>query len=315
MYNIKPLNENIETLQTSIVNEEELINQSSSATDSGSEDIVKKSAELQKRLPVSSLVDQFLLHLESAEAASGSLIRSISFSENDGSKSGTEGETGDNPASKSSSMENTRTLSDSTKTGAIYDNTEAITDAKLPPGIKKVTATMVVEASDYFQLEAFIKAVEELPRITKVESIAFSGNRELRQVSEPPDNLLYNMTVSTFYYPRLDDLKKQLPKYDVPEPSKKLNPFYHSEASIPSLEDQQDNAAVNSKEESRIVEKNNKKYKVYIYEVIPGDTLFKLSVEYYNNRKGETLIKTWNNLDSLQSGMQIEIPVPVDGKF
>ncbi|MDQ0219378.1 LysM peptidoglycan-binding domain-containing protein [Peribacillus cavernae] len=191
----------------------------------------------------------------------------------------------------------------------------------MPPGIEKITAAMVVEAPGYFELEGFIKAVEELPRITKVESLVFTGNQEIKQVEDQSDKLRYNMTVSTYYYPGLEKLKKQLPKYDVPEPGNKVNPFYQSELSIPAKpsrgqEPGNDNRdARDTGENSRIVEINQRKYRVYSYKVKPGDTLFKIAVAFYNSRKGEALIKSWNKMTSLQAGTTIEIPVPVDGKI
>ncbi|MDQ0219379.1 hypothetical protein ELQ35_14500 [Peribacillus cavernae] len=78
-FHYKPFKESMETLKTSISNEENSTNRLDKSKKQDSGDLKKKSADLQKMLPVSALVDQFLLQLQEAEAASGSLITRISF--------------------------------------------------------------------------------------------------------------------------------------------------------------------------------------------------------------------------------------------
>ena len=83
---------------------------------------------------------------------------------------------------------------------------------------------MSVEASVLYELEAFIKELEELPRITKVDSLTFSGVAE----GDTSNVLTYSVVASTYYYPDLTDLKNQLPDYEAPAPSKKTNPLYEA---------------------------------------------------------------------------------------
>lgn len=70
-----------------------------------------------------------------------------------------------------------------------------------------------------------------------------------------------------------------------------------------------------SKEKYKEVEKDGETYRVYSYDVKSGDTLFQLSIKYYNSEKGIDLIKGWNNMKRLLAGTTIEIPVPADSKI
>jgi type IV pilus assembly protein PilO len=67
-------------------------------------------------------------------------------------------------------------------------------------------------------------------------------------------------------------------------------------------------------EEYTVVEKQDITYHAYTYQLQKGDMLFQFSVKYYNSRKGEDLIKSWNNITYLEGGMTIEIPVPIDSE-
>jgi type IV pilus assembly protein PilO len=312
---LTPVQEKINKLQNSLKKEENalaVLEQKKPKT----ENILVQTTNLQMKLPVKPLVDQFLLQLEEIEVESGSLITSISF--------------GEATDTKNAGGQQDTTVPQSVQDIAASEtqNTEAGTDPTteaLPPGVEKLTANMVVEARTYFELEAFIKAIEELPRITKVDKLEFTGNGEVSIVQESSDKLTYNVTVSTYYYPELAELKKQLPKYDLPQPAEKINPLYQDKIPSASKSDNtqepqtktqtKPDSSKQNQEEFKTVIKNNKEYKVYTHVVKLGDTLFEIAIKYYNSRSGEQLIREWNNMDELQAGMTIEIPVPTQGNF
>ncbi|RFU71578.1 LysM peptidoglycan-binding domain-containing protein [Peribacillus saganii] len=353
--------QNIETLKQTIASEEQLLAEMERQQTGNKGEILIQTTELQKKVPVSPLVDQFLLELERAEVASGSLITSISFSEGQAMTNETLQGEGQIPQQAGTEQTNPLTAGGAQNPGQegntggtqqdqgeTWENSEAAAPAvSLPEGIERITAAMTVESPTYFELESFIKEIQSLPRITMVDNLAFTGTNEVRQITdEVIDKLTYNVTISAFYYPNLEELRSQLPKLDVPAPGNKINPLAPS--IVPNLKTEEgettpsDGTAVNSDGEMvqgvnadsdennggtvtngdmptswgqpKQVEKNNKKYNVYTYKVKKGDTMFSLSLKYYNSNKGIEIIKNWNGFTKLQAGMKIEIPIEADGE-
>lgn len=296
-------------------------------------ELLTNTAQLQKKLPVAELADQFVLQLEKVEVASGSRIISIAFNKEDQTDT-TNSTAEQNIAAAEQAHQKAQTAMDLTKD----NNSTQTTQTTIPAGVKKLTVTMSVESPSYVELETFIKELEELPRITKVESLAFTGVAE-----DTTSNVLtYSVVASTYYYPELTDLRNQLPVYQAPDPSNKKNPLYQAREVVPQTNGEttgtqnaqtkesgqtnhsasiqqnaqvNDNSQTNSPKASKIITKNGKQYKVTTYKVQPGDSLFQLAVKYYNNSKGMDLIKSWNGITDLQANETIEIPVPVDGEI
>lgn len=288
---VKPLQKQISTLETSIKSELTLIEKYENGNVNKTEE-EQDTVALQKKIPVVESVDQFLLLLEEAEVVSGSLIQQVTFS-------------------KSTEALIEKAAEESINDGGIAktEETDTIKEPGLPEGLEKLTATLTVEAKNYFELEAFIRQVEKFERITNVESLQFTGFNEISNRDALPhtrEKLTYNMTISTYYYPSLEELKDQAPNYEPQDPAEKKNPLYQGDVSDYL------NGNIPSTTKYKVVEKNGVTYHIYSYEVKKGDTLFQLSVKYYNSRKGEDLIKSWNNLTQLETGTTIEIPVPTD---
>jgi type IV pilus assembly protein PilO len=146
-----------------------------------------------------------------------------------------------------------------------------------------------------------------------VESLQFNGFEEISNLEELPEErevLIYNLILSTYYFLKLEELKGQAPKYEPLDPAEKKNPLYQSE-----IEDKLDEPIDVSKEKYKEVEKDGKTYQVYSYDVKSGDTLFQLSIKYYNSEKGIELIRSWNNMKRLLAGTTIEIPVLADSEI
>lgn len=94
-------------------------------------------------------------------------------------------------------------------------------------GLKKLTISLSVESPTYEDLEKFISTLESLNRIVVVESINYSGGKEITSLDiEPADKKLsYSLSVSAYYLPTLNDLIAELPKIDAPAPANKKNPL------------------------------------------------------------------------------------------
>lgn len=184
-------------------------------------ELLTNTANLQKKLPVAELADQFVILLEKAEVASGSRIMSIAFNKGDNT------DTAANNTAEQNLSQAVQNAAGSTSSASQTTTTTTTTTA-LPAGVKKLTATLSVEAPSYLELEAFIKELEALPRITKVDSLSFSGVAE----GDKSNVLTYTVVASTYYYPDLTDLKSQVPDYEAPVPSKKTNPLYEAKEEV-----------------------------------------------------------------------------------
>ncbi|RBW71591.1 pilus assembly protein PilO [Bacillus taeanensis] len=146
--------------------------------------------QLQKEVPVQPLVDQFILQLEKAEVISDSLIRSMIFSEGD----------------------------------ALLEDEE---NQVIPEDVKRITVQLNMASKGYSNLMRFLEEIESLERITKIDSLNFSGNREILSIDEEVDQINYSVQVSTFYIPGLEELLNDLPSVEYPAPADKNNPLYH----------------------------------------------------------------------------------------
>jgi type IV pilus assembly protein PilO len=203
LYVLKPLKQKEETLLSQLVTEQQLLQQIRNEEAKKREGLGLSAVELQKKLPTKPLVDQFILDLEQAEVVSDSFISKISF----------ENEEGVNDSEEIEMSE-----------GQKEEN--ATSDPSLPKGIEKISVNLEVTSPSYYQLERFIETLEKLPRIVKVESISFTGSQEVTSVNHSIEPLNYLLTVSTYYYPKLEELQKKIPELEIPEPKRKTSPLF-----------------------------------------------------------------------------------------
>jgi type IV pilus assembly protein PilO len=172
--------------------------------------VVENSQFLQRRLPVEPLLNQFILDLEKAETMSNSLILNMGF-----------GEQEKDEETESTALFGLEEQSEST-------NSEVTTDNALPTGINKISVTLSIQSQSYFDLEKFIETIENSDRIVTVESINFSGASEVTsidQVGQSIQPLNYQVLLTLYYMPGLEDLQNELPKVESGEPANKRNPF------------------------------------------------------------------------------------------
>jgi LysM repeat protein len=77
----------------------------------------------------------------------------------------------------------------------------------------------------------------------------------------------------------------------------------------------EDNEEVSSEESNTVNEEeqenHNNDVKIIIHTVQENETLYKISMKYYGNRKGEQLIKEQNNLkdNNIYIGQKLEVPI------
>ncbi|WP_342474966.1 type 4a pilus biogenesis protein PilO [Weizmannia sp. FSL K6-0777] len=155
---------------------------------------------LMRKIPAKPLAEQVLLQFRMAEALSGSRI--------------TETDAQQDSAGTSGSEEATQSTTSGTSSG-----TQQKTDV-LPAGVKKLSYTLKVESDSYKSMKTFLQTIENLPRITVIESLNFSPG----EGAPGSSGLQYTVTVSTFYYPALSRYSDYLPEIDVPAAGRKSDP-------------------------------------------------------------------------------------------
>jgi type IV pilus assembly protein PilO len=224
---LSPLKTDLAGKQQTLQNEQNLLQIASQKNQADLNITTEDTRELQKKLPVKPLEDQFILDLEKAELVSNSQIKSMGFSKDADVTTASTDQNAQNANSQQSTTNqqttNTQQTSNSTNQATATQNGSAT--ATQASGLKKLTATLTVESPNYADFEKFIQTLESLQRIVVVESISYSGGAEVTSLTEETKPLDFSITVSTFYMPTLTDLASQLPKIDVPAPAGKTNPL------------------------------------------------------------------------------------------
>jgi type IV pilus assembly protein PilO len=205
-YLLSPLKSDLDTKEQSLVTEQKLLDVITQKKSEETTKVVEDTRELQKKVPVSPLQEQFILDLEQAETVSNSKILSMGFAKDAGAIT----EVAETTATETDATTQTETEQQSAVTGN---------------GLKKLTVSLSVESKTYEDLEKFISTLESLKRIVVVESINYSGGEEITTLEQEKEDLSYSLTISAYYYPTLEDLIAELPKIDAPEPANKKNPL------------------------------------------------------------------------------------------
>lgn len=320
--------------------------------------IIQDSSELQKKVPVKPVLEQFLLDLEQAEVVSNSFISSMSFGNADmpiqnqdqaaqntngttvaeqqdqqQSESGQQGPfSGAGQADEAAQIQNGATsASEQTK-----QDVTTPPPAELPAGMKRLTVNMTVQSPDFYAMIKFLQTIEDLERITKIDSIAFVGKQEVTTLDQETSKALtFTITLSTFYHPGLQELEDELPPFETPEPGHKQNPLAqagsieennsapeNSQAqTMPPTDSESVQGGNKTANEQTLAETESKKgedtskdvpdYEVIKHRVEEGETLYSISMQYFKARKGEEIIQKWNNLpdNTVFIGQILSIPV------
>lgn len=220
---LTPMKSDVSMRQQSLKTEQKLLEAVTQNKVDDTAKVVEDTRELQKKVPVKPLLEQFILDLEKAETVSNSVISSMSFSKDADvtivtTETTTENTTTDQPSTTGQEAATTQA-----------QEAAATTDqATAPPasnGLKKLSVSLSVESPTYEDLEKFIKTLESLERIVVVESISYSGGEEVTTLEQEIEPLTYSLTISAYYLPTLDDLIAELPKIDAPAPANKKNPL------------------------------------------------------------------------------------------
>lgn len=195
-----PLQGEIALKETELANDERLLATMQEKSVGANSISFESTTELQKKLPVKPLTDQFVRDLEKAEIVSNSEIQSMTFSESD------------------------VTIQAENDAG-VTPNAEEEAVATANGNVKKVVASLSVKSPSYDELVLFLESILSMQRISTIDSLTFSGKEEITSIEQEVGELDYQLVVSTFYYPALTDLQDDIPVMEVPNPSGKDDPF------------------------------------------------------------------------------------------
>lgn len=200
----------LQAVESELHMEQKLVQAYETKSNAGEGQTFLDSTSLQKRIPVQPLTDQLLLDIERAEVISGSSIQTVSFEKMDS-------------AYRTEQKEN-----DPTDEGNTASNeTSKVETIEGSSGLKRIQFTMTVQSPTYFEMESFLKELENLNRLVEVNQLNFTGTEELIESKEEESDQLitYEVVASAFYLPELTELLESLPKIETPTPSLKKNPF------------------------------------------------------------------------------------------
>lgn len=198
---ILPLNNQYTFEQQQLFLESEILKAVQSEKINEQEKVIYNLNELQSRVPIEPNLDQLLLSLSKAETISNTLILNMNLTED--------------------FISSEYLMNDDNEAQETKQNNNA--------DIKKITISIQAQSPSYDNMILFLKEIEDLKRLTKIDSFSFKGPREKVLASQEIQNeLLYSLTISTYYVPSLKGAFKHLPTEKIGEPGNKKNPLLNT---------------------------------------------------------------------------------------
>ncbi|MFT8322222.1 MAG: pilus assembly protein PilO [Bacillus sp. (in: firmicutes)] len=215
---LMPLNQEAERKQSELQSVQQQIAILQSKIKSSNKKATTTSLDLQKKVPVKRLLEQALLDIEKAEIVSGSNLIEIKLN---GTESDEEVKSEELTTADKAIKETNKTEENNTES---QENAES-SDPALPSGIKKTSIHITGESDTYNELEKLIDSIQSSVRIMDIESLNVTGPKEIIAVEDNEQKIEFEMSVSIYYYPELNDLIKDIPPLESPKTSDKNNPF------------------------------------------------------------------------------------------
>jgi len=271
-------------------------------------------ALLTQKVPINREEEAIILDLEKSALASDTLLDSIVF-QYDGliNEQFTEVENEDGSPSE-------------TDTELDNSSDERVQQTELvpaPPDLKTIVVELEIQSKDYESMLLFLEEMEKLNRIYTIETFAFTGFSEGEERVGPMEDLFnYSIQLVTYYAPDIN-----LPiKIDTPvssEEAEKINPLHdvtevkETISSIDGSSNSSNEPIVSDITEQEVVLEPPSEQPVAPQQpaekshiVKNGETLFSISMDYYGNRNGETIIMKANNkkVNTVYVGEVLRIP-------
>lgn len=213
---LQPLATKVNTKETEL----QLVKQQVSILDSkikaAKESTKTSTVQLQQQVPVKRLLEQALLQIEKAEIISDTNLIEIKLNGTDSDETVTEEDltTADKAIDDANKSDNEAS-----------DEKTADAETTLPNGIKKTTINILGEANTYFDLEKLLEQLQSSKRIMDIDSLKITGTKEVMEVEDNDQKIEFEMTLSIYYYPELEDLINDLPSMESPASADRKNPF------------------------------------------------------------------------------------------
>jgi type IV pilus assembly protein PilO len=158
---------------------------------------------LRKKVPQTRAVDDLLLNIDQMEYVSGTSVTSISFNNYDSLVSASAISDPNDPTANGTETEGQ--VDPATATGETAPEvtipTTTISAAQLPPELKLLSLSLSVEAPNNAALQLFIREIENLERVVRVDTLSYSLPDELGSLNPlEAQNISASIQVTTFYY-------------------------------------------------------------------------------------------------------------------
>ncbi|MFC0522452.1 hypothetical protein ACFFGV_02460 [Pontibacillus salicampi] len=215
---IHPVREDLAVVKDSLETEETILTTLQKKKTTSVESFNEESSrDIQRKLPVEPVIDQFFIALERSEIASNSLVTSFK-------------QEGSNEINISKSNQEQTSLEKGT---SVEEKEEEMTSKEASEenivGVNQMNVQLSVQSPNFSQLVQFLQELKSLPRMVDITSVSFndtSAGEEKEQAINTSNNLLqYEVAVSIFYDSSNAILVDELPQYHYGSPSFKDNPL------------------------------------------------------------------------------------------
>ncbi|WP_195572212.1 hypothetical protein [Paenibacillus sp. 1001270B_150601_E10] len=227
MYGIQPIKKSITAKKEELKTNQKILEtlQVQTHTNQQSEEDL---VELQKKIPVEAFTDLLIMELRIREQDTSSVITNYSFATTPttttelyqviGDPEAEAAQGGSAPASSApaANTEQEQAAGESqAEPSAGGDGSQPSQAAALPAlEVIKLGVNLEVEAPSYVKFNSFLKSIEAMERIIKVDSISFDDTKNK-----------YSLSFTTFFVPAFQGIEEQLPPGIFPAPSGKKVPI------------------------------------------------------------------------------------------
>ncbi|WP_062355442.1 hypothetical protein [Bacillus kwashiorkori] len=213
IYVIKPLNDDISISETKVKTIETDIRILEAQLVKAPTSQEENTMLLERQMPLARNIDEILLSLQEVELVSGSQIQSISFNTYDGTLSNSEELIRNDESTNVGEADEEATDDETNEQGRESDLSsngeetneapvsELADDINKPENVKLLTISLSVESPDFAHFQKFLKEIENLQRINRVEQVTFSKPAEQELLSEEyEETISFSLTITTFYF-------------------------------------------------------------------------------------------------------------------
>lgn len=207
-YLILPKKEEVVMKETSVLNlqaEISNLDQQNSLLEDEALEEQESLYTLRKKVPESRAIDQLLLSIQEIEFVTNSKVDNIAFNNYDGlvAESGLivpEDETIDETVTEETT-EQGETTTETTETVTEEPPVSPIASEAMPPNLKLITVSLDIRSEDYESLKEFLKELEALERVTRIDSIDFGLPGESKEFEEDASDVTSaSVQITTFFY-------------------------------------------------------------------------------------------------------------------